>query len=224
MPWILLATLKSLLLLPVLVALTSFATPIWLPLKTKPTTQSTMQPVAQLQLDFRAWKVTQKPKTLNDYHAFIAGHLKPAPPLLDMTYNRHRPKNDCKYIQFLIPPRDLWPSLKPALRLLGLLQQQGLATTYQIRSVYRDPSANACIGGARGSRHVQHAALDFRVLSVEATPTAYQQLDQQYCDFWRTHGRKYNMGLGVYGRGRYHVDGTGYRTWGSDYKRATSPC
>ena len=62
-----------------------------------------MQPVAPSQLDFRAWKVTQKPETLNDYHTFIARHLKPAPPLLDMIYNRHRPKKDCQYIQFKLP-------------------------------------------------------------------------------------------------------------------------
>ena len=34
----------------------------------------------QLQLDFRTWKVTQKPETLNDSHAFIARHLEPKPP------------------------------------------------------------------------------------------------------------------------------------------------
>lgn len=177
-----------------------------------------------LQSEFQAWKQTQKPQDLIDYQAFIKQHLQPTPSLLEMTYNRHRPKNDCEYIQFLIPPRDLWPSLKPALRLLGLLQQQGLATAYQIRSVYRDPSANTCVGGARRSRHVQHAAIDFRVLNIEPTDAAHQALDQQYCRFWRKYGEQYQMGLGVYGSGRYHVDGTGYRTWGSNYKRTTSPC
>lgn len=101
-----------------------------------------MQPVAQLQLDFRTWKVTQKPEILNDYHAFIARDLKPAPPApqLDMTYNRHRPQKDCQYIQFILPPRHLWPKLQPALPLLQRLEQSGLATDYQVTSVYRDPS------------------------------------------------------------------------------------
>lgn len=41
----------------------------------------------------------------------------------------------------MLPPRHLWPKLQPALQLLQLLQQSGLATDYQVTSVYRDLSA-----------------------------------------------------------------------------------
>ena len=44
------------------------------------------------------------------------------------------------------------------------------------------------------------------------------------CAFWSQYGADLKFGLGFYGENQIHIDGAGWRTWGADYTRKSSPC
>lgn len=134
----------------------------------------------------------------------------------------------CRANPFVLPPRRLWPNILPALRLLRdkVIPVVGLV---EVASSFRDPTLNACSRGARGSRHISFSALDLVPLDQPDVVTSFRKL----CAAWRNAGRSSRWGLGGYldldrpqqnRAGRFHVDGTGWRTWGFSYTRASSIC
>ena len=100
-----------------------------------------------------------------------------------------------------------WPQVLRVLELLRVLRQRGLLGGFEVHSAYRDEALNTCAGGAAGSAHFKHFALDF---TPQDAPAAAQAL----CDFWRSEGAAWQMGFGQYPSGRLHVDVMRYRTWG----------
>ncbi len=134
----------------------------------------------------------------------------------------------CRADLFVLPPRRLWPNILPALRLLRdkVIPVVGRV---EVASAYRDPTLNACSQGARGSRHLDFSALDLVPLDQPDAVTSFRRL----CAAWRNAGPSSRWGLGGYldletpqhnRVGRFHVDGTGWRTWGFSYSRASSIC
>lgn len=123
----------------------------------------------------------------------------------------------CHAQPFAVPPPSHWPAVESTLRLLDALRQQGVLTRFEVVSAYRNTRLNACAGGAAHSAHTQAFAVDLEFPDASAQP-------QRLCDFWKQHGDEWNLGLSRYPSGRVHLDTTGYRTWGDDYRAATSYC
>lgn len=128
-----------------------------------------------------------------------------------------------------MPPRELWPNIVPALR---LVRDHVIPTVgpVEVQSSWRTPELNVCASGAVRSRHIQFQALD--LLATERSGDLalfYGQL----CAMQQRAGEGSGMGLGAYydpsdpdynQRGRFHIDGAGFRSWGRSYTAATSPC
>jgi hypothetical protein len=125
----------------------------------------------------------------------------------------------CGAEPWVVPPKESWPNIVPTLKAVRKLRAQGLLPEVEVTSVYRAPTVNQCAHGAPRSKHIDNSALDLRLLSDE--PTQFYPL---LCDFWDTNGDQFSLGLGFYANEQVHVDGAGYRTWGTDYRARTSPC
>lgn len=122
---------------------------------------------------------------------------------------------ECQAAPFQVPPREEWPEAARVLALLQELRRAKVLGPFSVVSAYRDPALNRCAGGAKHSSHMQFA-VDLVLLAPGD--------DQKLCDFFREHGKGWNMGLSRYPSGRIHVDRTGFRTWGADYTSRTSFC
>ena len=177
---------------------------------------------AQAQQEFQRWLGSPDAKLAQSYLSYLQRHTTLKLQLFELTYNRHPAQADCAFVRFAIPPQQQWRNLVPALLLLDQLHQQRLIAQPRIISVYRDAVANRCIRGSQRSQHLSHHAIDFQV--PPDAPDQPVSTTTQLCQFWRQHGKALRLGLGVYGLNRFHVDASGYRTWGLDYRRASSPC
>lgn len=193
---------------------------------TENTSKQASQPSDQKYLEqFEQWKKTQNPEKLQQYQRYFSSHLKQAPTLYELTFNSHPLNADCAQFRFSLPPQDYWKNLLPTLELIEKLQLNGLFEHYKIVSVYRSREANDCVHGAKGSQHLKNYAVDFQTLDAHKQPYAdNQMIEQQLCHFWRKEGKRHALGLGIYGKQRFHIDTQGYRTWGIGYKSISSPC
>jgi hypothetical protein len=77
-------------------------------------------------------------------------------------------------------------------------------------SAYRNPMLNQCAGGAAESVHMTMSAMDL----VPLVPIDRGTLMSRLCAAHALVGPRYNVGLGFYGKLRFHVDSWKYRTWG----------
>ncbi|MFJ3450780.1 D-Ala-D-Ala carboxypeptidase family metallohydrolase [Pseudomonas sichuanensis] len=122
----------------------------------------------------------------------------------------------CRASPFAVPPTSHWPAVRSTLSLIKTLDEQGILRQFEVVSAYRDPSLNACAGGAPSSAHMRAFAVDL-LLPAWADPNPL-------CQFWQQHGEAWSMGLGRYPSGRIHIDTAGYRTWGGDGGAGSSFC
>lgn len=99
----------------------------------------------------------------------------------------------------------------------------------EVFSSDRSDALNACVKGASQSRHRAFAAVD--LIAPEQTDKI--AMFAGLCAMHSRVGARTGMGLGAYldparphlnAVGRFHIDGSGFRTWGFDYKRASSGC
>lgn len=129
---------------------------------------------------------------------------------------------------FMLPPREQWRNIVPALR---LVRQQVIPAVgrVEVASVQRGRALNECSGGATASRHLSFAAVDLVPLEIRDARDAFTRL----CRAWRRAGSASGWGLGAYfdpvrttqnRRARFHVDGTGWRTWGFSRGGESSGC
>jgi hypothetical protein len=134
----------------------------------------------------------------------------------------------CLAAAFVMPPRRLWPNILPALRLVRARVIPAVGQV-EVSSALRDPALNACANGAQQSRHLSFSALDLLPVEQADKHRSFALL----CRAWRRAGGGSGWGLGAYYDparplqnrvGRFHVDGTGWRTWGFSYRRASSGC
>jgi hypothetical protein len=134
----------------------------------------------------------------------------------------------CKGEAFGIPPRASWPHIVPALRIVRDRVIPVLGRV-EVRSVYRSASLNTCVHGAPQSRHLSFSAIDLVALDQPDSRTTFTKL----CAAWAKAGPKSGWGLGAYfdpakimanRDARFHVDGTGWRSWGYSKKAASSGC
>ena len=174
---------------------------------------------------FEAWKKTQNPEKIQQYQSYFSSHLKQAPTLYELTFNSHPLNADRAQFRFSLAPTEYWKNLLPTLQLIEKLQHSGVFEHYKIISVYRSREANHCVHRAQGSKHLKNYAVDFQTLDVHKKPYIdTTMIEQRLCDFWRKEGKSYALGLGIYGKQRFHIDTQGYRTWGIGYRSVSSPC
>lgn len=134
----------------------------------------------------------------------------------------------CGEAYFATPPKDRWRDVVPTLKLLRI-KVIPVTGPLEVVSGWRSPAINACVKGASRSRHLEFKALDL----VATTRSDQRKLFKDLCDMQRASGRPSAMGLGAYfdpsdptrnTEGRFHIDASGYRTWGYDYTSTTNPC
>ncbi len=133
----------------------------------------------------------------------------------------------CDIEPFIVPPEELWPEIVPALERVRsyVVPAVGEVT---VLSSYRSPELNVCARGASRSKRLEFAALDLATVDRKEGRELYRKLCRMHADA----GDDSRMGLGAYfdlddseyGGGRFHIDAEGYRSWGRDYTRASSPC
>lgn len=158
------------------------------------------------------------------YQNYLAAHISPVPPI-DQLVVSARDAVSCGYEPYEVPPRELWPNIVPTLQVFNQLKQQGyVPRATVIRSVYRNPSLNACAGGASESKHMTNGAIDIWMPDIEGDKWATEQTMQGLCQFWMSQGGAYNLGLGLYPSGAVHLDTQGYRKWGGNHSASSSPC
>lgn len=133
----------------------------------------------------------------------------------------------CGYDEYAVPTPELWDNAISTLKIFSYLVGNDILTNFEVTSVYRDLTLNECAGGAKASKHLYNAAIDFRLGSEYPQAQELFQIEQsknKLCHFWFQHGASLNMGLGVYRSGQIHIDTQGFRTWGADLTRMSSPC
>jgi hypothetical protein len=134
----------------------------------------------------------------------------------------------CDSVYFAIPPREQWPQIVPALK---LVRDEVIPVTGRVEVVssWRSPAINTCVGGASRSAHMAFKALD--LVTVERGDR--RKLFADLCTMQRAAGSASRMGLGAYYNpvnplsnleGRFHIDANGFRTWGFDYTAKSNPC
>ena len=133
----------------------------------------------------------------------------------------------CDAQPFAIPPKELWPNIVPALRLVRdeVIPAFG---PVQVLSSYRTPELNVCAGGAGRSNHLEFSALDLATDPYRGGEELYRELCAMHADAGRASrmglGAYYDLAEGDYSGGRFHIDAQGYRSWGRSYTSASSPC
>ena len=122
-------------------------------------------------------------------------------------------------VPFEVPPTSHWPRIVPTLRFIRDEIRPRIGAVEAV-SGYRSPALNACANGAPRSAHVGFWGLDL----VPATSIGQPELFRRLCALHRQRGRATGFGLGFYGGTRFHVDTKGFRLWGANNRRGTSPC
>lgn len=166
------------------------------------------------QAEFDRWRGTH---SIADFERYLAeaglNGVLPTRDLLRTATDWER----CGGPRFEVPPREHWPHVKQVLGLVAELKKRGILKDVQGASAYRNPALNACAGGAARSSHTRSFALDLT--------GAPGQIDMAaLCEFWRTQGKAWAMGLSRYPSGRIHLDTSGWRTWGADHTGRSAVC
>jgi hypothetical protein len=153
------------------------------------------------------WRAGQV-KALNDYLLSAqVGGIVPTWQLLRTATSWQ----ECGGQPFEIPPPDEWPHMIQTLRYVRDYVIPAVGPVEPV-SVYRNPSLNACAGGAPESAHKLDSAIDL----VPLKPIDRLTLMRTLCGVHSDHGAPYNAGLGFYAYLRFHVDSTKYRRWNMD--------
>ncbi|HET6942619.1 MAG TPA: D-Ala-D-Ala carboxypeptidase family metallohydrolase [Sphingomicrobium sp.] len=112
---------------------------------------------------------------------------------------------------FEVPPTSEWPHIVQTLRYVRDYVIPAVGPVEPV-SAYRNPTLNACAGGAPESAHKHYSAIDM----VPLRQTSREQLMRTLCAVQARRGPDYQVGLGFYAFLRFHVDTTKYRRWNMD--------
>lgn len=109
---------------------------------------------------------------------------------------------------FAVPPKSQWASIVPTLK---VLRMHIIPATGKVEVVsgFRTNAYNQRAGGAAGSRHKWFEAVDV----VPERAWDRERLHKALLAVWRSQGPSHKVGLGLYGRTRFHVDTHRHRRW-----------
>ena len=152
-------------------------------------------------------------KAFNDYLVqYEVGGIFPTWQLLRTATSWRR----CAQQPFEVPPTSEWPHIVQTLRYVRDYVIPAVGPVEPV-SGYRNPSLNACAGGAPESAHKHYSAIDL----VPLQPTTRAAMMRTLCRVQARRGPDYQVGLGFYAFLRFHVDTTKYRRWNMDPAVAT---
>lgn len=155
-------------------------------------------------------------KAFNDYLVtYGVGGIVPTWQLLRTASDWQK----CGAPAFEVPPTSEWPNVVAALRYIGTYVVPRIGPVEAV-SVYRNPSLNACAGGAAQSMHRTMGAVDL----VPLRPVTRESLMEQLCAVHRESGAHHSIGLGFYKGLRFHIDAKKYRDWGTAGARGGYGC
>ena len=134
----------------------------------------------------------------------------------------------CGIGAFEMPAEAKWSAIVPTLR---LVEQEVIPVVgpVEVFASNRSATLNDCVNGAKASRHLAFAAVDL----VAPERADLRRLFADLCAMHSRVGPRSGMGLGAYydparpiasRHGRFHIDASGYRTWGFGFTRASSYC
>ena len=126
---------------------------------------------------------------------------------------------ECAAGRFEVAPTQQWPNIVEALAFVRDQVRPAIGEV-QALSGFRNDELNSCSNGKPRSAHQMFFAMDLAPVG-EITRS---EMITQLCAAHSQRGVKYRTGLGFYSGSRFHIDGNGFRKWGSDGRGATSPC
>ena len=185
---------------------TASPSPVWDPVKDYIT-------IGQDEPGYRNWYVATPAhatsvKAFNDYLVqYDVGGVFPTWQLLRTATSWQR----CGGQPFEVPPTSEWPHIVQTIRYVRDYVIPAVGPVEPV-SGYRNPTLNACAGGAPESAHKHYSAIDM----VPLTPTTREQMMRTLCRVQARRGLDYQVGLGFYAFLRFHVDTTKYRRWNMD--------
>ncbi len=109
---------------------------------------------------------------------------------------------------FAVPPEDSWGAIVPTLQLIREEVVPVVGPVFVVSS-FRTERFNRRAGGAAGSRHKWFEAVDV----VPQEFWLRESLHGELMALWNVDGPRWNMGLGLYGGTRFHVDTHRHRKW-----------
>lgn len=119
--------------------------------------------------------------------------------------------DSCGAQPFEVPPTEEWPHIIQTLRYIRDFVIPAVGPVEPV-SGYRNPSLNACAGGAPESAHKHYSAVDL----VPLRPMTRESMMHGLCGNHSRHGGAYGAGLGFYAFMRFHIDSTKFRRWNMD--------
>lgn len=125
----------------------------------------------------------------------------------------------CRGMPFEVPPIAEWPNVVQTLRYVRDYVIPAVGPVEPV-SAYRNPSLNACAGGAPASSHQHFQAVDL----VPLTPTSREDLMNRMCRVQLRRGSPYQVGLGFYAYLRFHIDTAKFRKWGAAASNEAQSC
>ncbi len=157
---------------------------------------------------YRSWAMSlpsrlNQVKAFNDYLAtYQVSGVVPTWQLLRTATMWQR----CGAQPYELPPTSEWPNIVQTLRYVRDYVIPAVGPVEPV-SAYRNPSLNACAGGAQESAHKHYSAIDM----VPLLPINRSELMRRLCSAHASRGPDYGVGLGFYAFIRFHVDTTRYR-------------
>lgn len=125
----------------------------------------------------------------------------------------------CGAAPFEVPPTAEWSNLVQTLRYVRDYVVPAIGPVEPV-SAYRNPTLNACAGGAPDSAHKHFQAVDL----VPLRATTREALMRTLCAAHLRRGSPYQVGLGFYAFLRFHIDSMRFRKWGMADAGDASPC
>lgn len=126
---------------------------------------------------------------------------------------------ECSAGRFEVAPAQQWSNIVQALAFVRD-EVRPLIGDVEALSAFRNDQLNSCSSGKPRSAHRMFFAMDLVPVGV----ISRNDLVTRLCAAHAQRGAGYRAGLGFYSGSRFHVDGGGYRKWGSDGRGSSSPC
>jgi len=170
---------------------------------------------------YRAWvaQASWRPVYVKAFHDYLVtygvGGVAPTWQLLRTATDWQK----CGAQPFEVPPTSAWPNIVAALRYVGQYVIPAVGPV-EVVSVYRNPTLNACAGGAPESTHRTMGAVDM----VPLRPVSREMMITQLCAVHQSSGERNYVGLGLYKGLRFHIDAKKYREWGMSGARGGFGC
>ena len=109
---------------------------------------------------------------------------------------------------YAVPPRRHWHNILPTLKFIKK-ELIPIIGDIQVVSGYRTNEYNKHAHGAKRSKHLQFNAVDL----IPVNHISREKLHKILLTIWEKVGHKYNLGLGLYKKTRFHIDTARFRRW-----------